>query len=70
MHVDELTQGQAPLHQEVLERLRTNRARMRASGSKASLPHFEVGGNDTVARVSRRDTEAYEHVDGTLAGGV
>lgn len=72
-HVDEAVQAQEKLHQEVLERVRPNHARMRASESKGSLPKFEVGDHVGEARVgiqARRVAEACEHLDGTLANDV
>lgn len=50
----DLVSAQQRLHQEVLERARANRVRMRESASKGTPPNFGVGKYVAVLRVNKR----------------
>lgn len=52
--VDELVSAQQQLHQEVLERVCTNRVRMRESASKGTPTNVGVGKYVVVLRVNNR----------------
>lgn len=71
-HMDQRVTVQKEQSQEVLEKVRPNRVRVRTSASKGTLPSFEVGEYVMVTRVkqARRAEKYFEQVDGTLRCGV
>lgn len=63
--IDELVSAQEQLRQEVWERVRANRVRMRASASKSTLQKFGVGVRYGGRRQqARRAEQAHQHVHG------